>query len=79
MSSKQIADALTGEVSLATIKRAITELINSFYISAEGKARATRYFVSPLFAPIDIDDYYSKEVDERRIDIHNSSLSNEWT
>jgi len=67
VSSKQIADALTGETSLPTIKRAITELINSFYIIVEGKARATKYFVSPLFAPIDLDDYYSKEVDERQV------------
>ena len=67
VSSKQIADALTGEASLATIKRAITELINSFYISVEGKARATKYFVSPIFVPIDLDDYYSKEVDERQV------------
>lgn len=66
-SSKQIADALASEASLATIKRAINELVGSFYIYAEGKARATRYFISPLFAPIDIDEYYSKEVDERKV------------
>jgi transcriptional regulator of heat shock response len=41
VSSKQVADALADKASLATIKRAITELINSFYISVEGKARAT--------------------------------------
>ncbi len=66
-SSKQIAEALAGEASLATVKRAITELISSFYISVEGKARATKYFASPLFAPIDIGDYYSKDIDERQV------------
>lgn len=66
-SSKQIADALASEASLATIKRAINELVGSFYIYAEGRARATRYFVSPLFVPIDLDEYYSKEVDERKV------------
>lgn len=67
VSSKQVADALADKASLATIKRAITELINSFYINVEGKARATKYFVSPLFDPINLDDYYSKEVDERQV------------
>ena len=67
VSSKQISDALAGEASLATIKRAINELVSEFYIYSEGKARATRYYLSSLFAPIDLNDYYSKEVDERKI------------
>lgn len=67
VSSKQISDALADEASLATIKRAINELVSEFYIYSEGKARATRYYLSSLFAPIDLDDYYSKEVDERKI------------
>lgn len=66
-SSKQIADALANEASLATIKRAINELVSSFYINVEGKARATKYFISPLFAPINLDEYYSKEIDEREV------------
>ena len=65
--SKQIADALANEASLATIKRAINELVSSFYINVEGKARATKYFISPLFAPINLDEYYSKEIDEREV------------
>ena len=67
VSSKQISDALADKASLATIKRAINELVSEFYIYSEGKARATRYYLSSLFAPIDLDDYYSKEVDERKI------------
>ena len=66
-SSKQIADAMAGEASLATVKRAINELSNSYYINVEGKARATKYYISPLFAPIDLNEYNSKEVDERQI------------
>ena len=65
VSSKQIADALANEVSLATIKRTIHELVGSFYINVEGKARATRYYISPLFAPVDLNEYFSKEVDNR--------------
>lgn len=67
VSSKQIADALAGEASLATVKRAINELSSSCYINVEGKARATKYYISSLFAPVDLDEYYSKEVDERQI------------
>lgn len=66
-SSKQIADALAGEASLATVKRAINELVSSFYVNVEGKARATKYYISPIFAPINLDEYYSKEVDERQV------------
>jgi Fic family protein len=66
-SSKQIADAFADETSLATVKRGLNELVSQFYIYAEGKARATKYYVSPLFAPVDLDVYFSKEVDERQI------------
>lgn len=66
-SSKEITEAMEGKISLATVKRIINELTGYFYIYAEGKARATRYYVSPLFAPIDMNEYYSKEVDERKV------------
>ena len=66
-SSKQIADAFVDEASLATVKRGLNELVSHFFIYSEGKARATKYYVSPLFAPVDLDAYFSKEVDERQI------------
>ena len=58
---------MNGRVSLATIKRMLAELADSFYVQVEGKGRATRYFASSLFMPVDIDEYYSKEVDERDV------------
>lgn len=67
VSSRQIEEAMNGEVSLATVKRMVNELMNNFYVYAEGKARATRYYASALFAPVDLDEYYSKEVDEREV------------
>ena len=67
ISSMQIMEAMGGTVSLATTKRIIAELVGNFYIYAEGKARATRYYASPLFIPIDLEEYYSKEVDERKV------------
>lgn len=67
VSSRQIEEAMNGEISLATVKRMVNELMNNFYVYAEGKARATRYYASALFAPVDLDEYYSKEVDEREV------------
>ena len=65
VSSKEITDAMAGEISLATVKRYIREFASNYYIYTEGKARATRYYISPLFAPVDINEYFSKEIDER--------------
>lgn len=67
LSSKQIANAFADKASLATVKRSLSDLANQFYINVDGKARATKYFASPLFAPVDLNEYFSKEVDERQI------------
>lgn len=66
-SSKQISDAVSEQASLATVKRIINEFVTQYYVTVEGKARATRYTVSPLFMPINLDEYFSKEVDEREV------------
>ncbi len=66
-SSKQISEAFAAEMSLSTIKRILSELVGNNYVVAEGKARATRYSASPLFLPVNLDEYYSKEVDERQV------------
>ena len=66
-SSREITEAMGGDVSLATVKRALAELVGNLYVQVEGKGRATRYSVSSLFMPIDMDEYYSKEVDERDV------------
>ena len=55
------------QVSLATVKRVLAELRDDFYVQVESKGRATRYSVSPLLMSIDMDEYYSKEVDERHV------------
>jgi len=57
-------------ISYSTVKRILSQLITEKYIISEGKGKGTRYFISPtyelLFA-IDIDSYYEKEIDERKI------------
>ena len=64
-SSKQISDAFAAETSLATVKRIVNELVANYYVEVEGKARATRYRASTLFMPIDMDAYFSNDVDQR--------------
>ena len=56
--------------SLATLKRALSKLIKDGLVVSAGKGRATKYSLSAsygLIVPIDMDKYYSKEIDERKI------------
>lgn len=69
-SSKEIFDEINLSVSYATLKRVLTKLISSNYISTKGQGKGTKYFISPAYQviqPIDIDAYYEKEIDERQI------------
>ncbi|QGY47890.1 cell filamentation protein Fic [Maribellus comscasis] len=69
-SSKEIFDEINLSVSYATLKRVLTKLISSNYISTKGQGKGTKYFISPAYQvihPIDIDKYYEKEIDERQI------------
>jgi Fic family protein len=70
--SMEIATALTEtfNVSIATVKRDISDLISQNLIAKEGRGKGTRYGISPMYQllrPIDIDIYYEKEIDERDI------------
>ena len=54
----------------ATLKRVIASGIKAGDIVAEGKARATRYRLSPqaqLLMPLNLDTYFALEVDERQV------------
>lgn len=56
--------------SYATVKRALTGLLENGQIMSEGQARATRYQVSQanhLLGHIDMVAYFEKEIDERDI------------
>ena len=69
-SSKMIFDAIELPISYATLKRLLTKLVSLNYIAIEGKGRGTKYLISPTYQviqPIDIDKYYEKEIDERKI------------
>ena len=69
-SSKEIFEGLNFVVSYATVKRNLSKLLSESYISLKGNAKNSRYSVLPsfnLFYPVDLDEYYSKEVDQREI------------
>lgn len=69
-SRDDIAQGIAFEGSEATFKRIIAALVKSGDIIAEGKARATRYVLSPkarLLMPLNLDTYFSKDIDERQV------------
>jgi prophage maintenance system killer protein/predicted transcriptional regulator len=80
-SSKEIFDGAGISVSYATLKRLLTKLISANYIASRGQGKGTKYFISPTYQviqPVDIDEYYKKEIDERDIkEEFNFSIINE--
>lgn len=69
-SSKEIMEGIATKRSYATIKRQITQLLNSNMIVNASVGKASKYSCMPylqLFMPIDVDGYFQKEIDERRI------------
>jgi predicted transcriptional regulator/fido (protein-threonine AMPylation protein) len=69
VSSTEIEQGLKS-MALATIKRGLKRLVTDNLILAEGKGKATRYLVSPVYEltkPIDVAEYFTKEIDERII------------
>ena len=70
LSSKEIHDGLVSSMGYATVKRILKILISEKLIITEGSGRGTKYKTGPvhdLFYPIDVDDYFSHEIDERII------------
>lgn len=69
-SSKEIHEGLTIKIGYATVKRSLNELIFTNLIEKEGKGKATKYKISKgyaLLAPVNIETYFEKEIDERII------------
>ena len=69
-SSKEIFENLNAETSYATVKRCLSRLLAENLIVQQGNAKNTRYSLSPaykLFQPIDLEEYYSREIDEREV------------
>lgn len=69
-SSKEIHEGLNSDLGYATVKRILQNLIAENLILATGKGKATKYGIShayELLLPIDIEEYFVKEIDERVI------------
>ncbi len=70
ISSKELFDQLNPGISYPTLKRTLQRLIKEGYLSTKGQGKGTRYLVSPLvelIQEIDIEEYFTKEIDEREI------------
>ncbi len=69
-SSKEIFDGMTLSCSYATLKRLLTDLKEKNYLISQGQGKGTKYLLSPMYDyihPIDIESYYEREIDERKI------------
>lgn len=69
-SSKEIYDSILTSISYATVKRILTKLISENLVSKKGQGKGTKYLLSPAFEllqPVDLEKYYEKEIDERKI------------
>ena len=69
-SSKAIFDALPDIGGYATVKRELAKAVAKGTIVVSGQRKAARYSVAPgfgLLQPVDMEAYFSKEIDERII------------
>ncbi|MCX6182083.1 MAG: Fic family protein [Bacteroidetes bacterium] len=69
-SSSEIHEVLKNKLSYATVKRSLQQLSAQKLLSISGKGRGTKYFISEAYdilRPIDVTEYFKKEIDERKI------------
>lgn len=77
-SSNEILNGISQEMSIATLKRSLQDLISFGFIVSIGQLKSRRYEISPSFEiirPINVEQYFEKEIDERIIqDSFNHNL-----
>lgn len=69
-SSKKIHEGIGEKLGYATVKRILQNLISENLINISGKGKGTKYTISPgydLLRSIDVEHYFQKEIDERKI------------
>lgn len=69
-SSVNIYEAFKTEISLATVKRQLQQLIKQNVIVKNGSSKNTRYLLNNTYnvlKHIDVDKYFEKDIDERNI------------
>ncbi len=70
ISSKEIFEGIKLSISYATVKRILAKLIDDNLLTKKGQGKSTKYLISPTYEisyPVDIEQYYEKEIDERDI------------
>jgi Fic family protein len=76
--SQEILDGLNLDISVATLRRKLQELVAEDLINAIGELKSRKYEISNgynIIRPIEVDQYFEKEIDERIIqDKFNSEL-----
>jgi Fic family protein len=77
-SSTEIYEGTNLNVASVTVRRELSKLVADGIIIVTGKAKLSRYSISPsysLLMPVDIETYFQKEIDERVItDTYNFGL-----
>lgn len=69
-SSKEIHEGVIEKLGYATVKRILQNLLIENLLVISGKGKGTKYNLSPTFEllhPIVIENYFQKEIDERKI------------
>jgi Fic family protein len=69
-SSKEVFENISTSISYATVKRILTKLVSQNLVTIKGKGKGTKYLLSPVYEllqVIDIENYYQKEIDDRKI------------
>lgn len=72
-SSTAVYDFFQNKYSLATIKRILQQLVAGGLIAKTGAAKNTRYHVPDSYQilhTVKVEDYYKKDIDERKISNH---------
>ena len=70
LSKAEVMAALSQKVSDASVKRSLQQLVKDGKLLISGAGRSTRYHLSPhgrLLSTINLDTYYSRDIDERSI------------
>jgi Fic family protein len=68
-SSREIHEGADLDLSYATIKRILQELVNEKLVEISGVGKATRYSLTQheILRAVNVEEYFKKEVDDRKI------------
>ena len=68
--SNEILNGINVDISIATLKRVLQDLVTEGLVITIGNLKSRKYQISPAYdiiSPIDVTEYFKKEIDERTI------------